>query len=193
MSHDDNNDPAVTAAADLIETLGLNSEQNAELADTPERFVSFLREAFSGVDEPAPRMSTFEAEYVGEQTDPVIISELPFYSMCVHHLVPFFGSIDVAYVPAGTMTGFGSVGRVIDYYSQRPQVQERLGEQIADHIDEALEPRGILVRCVARQMCMEMRGAKKQGRLVSTASRGELTDGSLRRHCLDQFDQSSSQ
>lgn len=184
---------AVAAARDLLDALGLDANDNPELDETPERFVEMLRESFESAGEPPPDISTFPADYAGDTADPVILSELPFYSMCVHHVVPFFGTIDVAYLPDETMTGFGSVGRVIDHFAHRPQVQERLVEQIADHLDAELEPRGIIVRCVARQMCMEMRGAKKRGRLVSIASRGELREGTVRQSCLDQLDRESPQ
>jgi GTP cyclohydrolase I len=134
-------------------------------------------------------MSAFETDYAegGERAEPVVLAALPFYSMCVHHVVPFFGTIDVGYVPDEKMTGFGSVGRVIDHFARRPQVQERLVNQIASHIDDELDPRGVLVRCRARQMCMEMRGSEKTGTLIATAARGVLTDETRRARLLETF------
>lgn len=173
----------------LLESLDLDETADAELNETPERFVELLETVFSEVDEPAPEMSTFPADTVGqgERSEPVVLTALPFYSMCIHHLVPFFGAVDVAYVPGDRMTGFGSVGRVIDHYAHRPQLQERLVDQIADHIRDDLSPQGVLVRCRARQMCMEMRGAEKRGHLLATDARGSLTDGERRRELLDSF------
>lgn len=173
----------------LLDSLDLDPSTDAELDETPERFVELLESAFSAVDASPPEMSTFTAEYAGAEGDsePVVLTGLPFHSMCVHHLVPFFGAIDVAYIPDREMTGFGSVGRVIDHFSSRPQIQERLVHQIADHIEEELSPQGVLVRSRARQMCMEMRGAEKRGHLVATASRGSLTDGEVRGQLLETF------
>jgi len=174
----------------LLESLGLDGDSDPHLEETPERFVELLRHVFSAVDEPPPSMSTFPPDTLdrGDRTEPVVLADLPFYSMCAHHLVPFFGHVDVAYVPGERMTGFGSVGRVIDHFSRRPQFQERLVEQIADHVADELAPDGLLVRCRARQMCMEMRGAEKPGRLVASASRGTLTGGDLRDEVLETFD-----
>ena len=182
-------DDAVEHARALFEALGLDSEEDPEVAETPERFTGFLREMYAGLDEEPPSMSAFGSEYAegSDQAEPVVLTALPFYSMCVHHVVPFFGTIDVGYVPDEQMTGFGSVGRVIDHFSRRPQVQERLVNQIADHIDEQLEPRGVLVRCRARQLCMEMRGPEKTGTLIATAARGVLTDETRRARLLETF------
>jgi len=182
-------DTAVEHARAYFESLGLGADADPELSETPERFTEFLREIFEGVDESPPSMSTFETEWAAGDAspDPVILGALPFHSMCVHHMVPFFGTIDVAYLPGGEMVGFGSVGRVIDHFSHRPQVQERLVNQIADHLKAELDPRGVLVRCRARQMCMEMRGAEKDGVLVASAAHGELTDGERRREVLRSF------
>jgi GTP cyclohydrolase I len=179
-------DDAIQHARALFESLGLSPDDDPELAETPERFTELLREVFTDTETEPPEVSTFESDYVGdgERGEPIFLEDLPFYSMCVHHVVPFFGTIDVAYVPDETMTGFGSVGRVVDHVAARPQIQERLVRQIADRLDDALDPEGILVRCRARQMCMEMRGASKTGRLTSFASTGVLTEGERRREVM---------
>lgn len=172
----------------LLESLGLDSDTERELEQTPERFVEMLNTAFSGLDSEPPSLSTFESDDVGpSESEPIVLTDLSFYSMCVHHLVPFFGTVDVAYVPAEHVTGFSSVGRVIDHFASRPQLQETLTRQIADRLWDALEPQGVLVRCRARQMCMEMRGPEKRGHLVATASRGSLQEGERRRELLNTF------
>jgi GTP cyclohydrolase I len=180
---------AAQHARRMLESLGLDPDDDPELAETPERFTKFLETFFDGTDGNPPEMSTFPTDHTGagEASEPVVLTALPFYSMCVHHLVPFFGTFDVAYVPGETMTGFGSVGRVIDHFAGRPQVQERLVEQVTEFMWDELSPRGLLVRSTARQMCMEMRGAEKTGRTVATASRGNLTDGELRRDVTETF------
>lgn len=183
-------DDATDHARALFDSLGLDPEEDPELDATPEMFVEFLRENFATREADPPEMSTFPSDYTGSGSpEPVVVADLPFHSMCVHHVVPFFGRIDVAYLPAETMTGFGSVGRVVDHFTSRPQVQERLVEEIAEHLEGQLEPRGVLVRCRARQMCVEMRGNRKRASFLSTASRGELRDGAVRREVISAFDE----
>ncbi len=176
----------------FLESLGLDDEFDPELADTPERVTELFGELFSEFDENPPEISTFSSEYTGGQSDPVVIAAIPFESMCVHHLLPFFGTVDVAYIPGDTMVGFGSIGRVVDHFAGRPQVQERMIAGIADHLEQQLDPTGLLVRLRARQMCMEMRGAKKKGELISVAGRRALSDGSLRSELLAQFRQTET-
>ncbi|MGM0555611.1 MAG: GTP cyclohydrolase I [Myxococcota bacterium] len=173
-----------------LEEVGLDETVDPELRSTPERFTELLREMFEGVDADPPVLSTFPIDSLGTdaEPEPIILSGLQFYSMCVHHLVPMFGFIDVAYVPQDRMVGFGSIGRVTDHFAKRPQVQERLVAQIADYLERQLEPEGLLVRCRARQMCMELRGAEKRGNLVTIASRGSLSSGPLRAEVFEQFD-----
>ncbi len=168
-----------------LAALDLTADKDEELAETPARFAELLSELTASLDAPAPEVSTFPA---GDPPhDPVVLCALPFHSLCVHHLVPFFGTIDVAYIPGESIVGFGSIGRVIDYWARRPQVQERLVRQIAEYLQDVLTPRGVLVRCRARQMCMELRGAKKRGVLVSSAAHGTLVEGATRQEVLHQF------
>lgn len=178
--------------ADLLrayfEALGLDADIDPELKQTPERVTEMLRELFSGVGTEPPTLSTFPAPDGEAGSDPVVIAAIPFHSMCVHHLLPFFGTVDVAYIPADHMVGFGSIGRVVDHFARRPQVQERMIAQIAEYLGEELNPAGLLVRLRARQLCMEMRGAQKTGDLISIAARGSLREGPLRRELLSQFD-----
>jgi GTP cyclohydrolase I len=166
----------------MLAALGLTPADDPELARTPERFAELLSELVPVADPPC--LSTFD---LTGQPEPVILCALPFQSLCVHHLLPFFGTIDVAYVPDRYIVGFGSIGRVIDHFARRPQMQERLVQQIADLLQDQLQPAGLLVRCRARQMCMELRGARKRGALLSLASRGVLTSGPLRAEALAAF------
>ena len=174
----------------FLESLGLDDTKDPELAKTPERVTKMFGELFAGVYDEAPEPSTFPPPKTQAAGDPVVIAAIPFQSMCVHHLLPFFGAVDVAYIPGDKMVGFGSIGRIVDHYAQRPQVQERMIVEIADHIDETIAPDGLLIRLRARQLCMEMRGAKKTGELLSLASRGSLVDGQTRSELLDQFKRS---
>ena len=182
-------DTSVDLLRAYLTSLGLDDQADPELERTPERVTEMLRHLFSGMTVEPPQPSTFPPPHSAEgpARDPVVISAIPFQSMCVHHLLPFFGTVDVAYVPEAEMIGFGSIGRIVDHFARRPQVQERLIVQIADHLQETIQPRGLLVRLRARQLCMEMRGAMKSGELISIAARGNLDSGPLRRELLEQF------
>lgn len=173
----------------FLSSLGLDETLDPELKETPERFTELLRQLFASTHEPPPTLSTFELAETEEPPGPVLICAIPFQSMCVHHLLPFFGAVDVAYLPAKKMVGFGSIGRVVDHFAQKPQVQERMIAEIADLLQKSLEPRGLLVRLRARQLCMEMRGAAKTGELISFASRGLFKSGSQRSELISQFEQ----
>ncbi len=167
----------------MLDSLGLDPANDPELGRTPERVATLLEELFSGVHADKPALSMFDVD----NGDPVVVCALPFKSMCVHHLLPFFGFIDIAYIPSDQAAGFGGFLRVIEHYAKQPQVQERLVEQVADHLQESLHPKGLLVRCRARQMCVEMRRSSSPATFVSMASRGSLTDGELRTQILAQF------
>lgn len=171
----------------FLAALGLDEVADPELVETPERYTEMLKELFAGLHEEPPEISTFPPPKSDAVHGPVVICATPFQSMCVHHLLPFFGTVDVAYQPDKQMVGFGSIGRIIDHFARRPQVQERMIAEITDYIQKTLNPRGLLVRLRARQLCMEMRGAKKTGELISLASRGSLQEGEQRGQLLTQF------
>ncbi|MBA2662975.1 MAG: GTP cyclohydrolase I [Bradymonadaceae bacterium] len=173
----------------FLDALGLTPEIDAELERTPQRFATMMAEMSAGISAAPPVLSVFGVTSANHEahSGPIVLLGLPFSSLCVHHLVPFFGTIDVAYVADEQMVGFGSIGRVIDHFAARPQVQERLVAEIADYLASHLKPRGLLVRCRARQLCMELRGAKKRGTLVSFAARGSLCEGELRQELIAQF------
>ena len=162
------------AIAELIRALGLDPEQEPELAATPARVADLYREAFSGLDpERHPDLATFPHSGQG---DLVIVRDLAFHSMCVHHFVPFFGRALVAYLPGDTLVGISAAARLLEHYSRRPQLQERLGQQVADHLHDLIRPRGVAVVLEARHLCMEMRGIRKRGIVETRAVRGELAD-----------------
>jgi GTP cyclohydrolase I len=107
----------------------------------------------------------------------IIVKDLDFFSLCEHHLVPFFGKAHVAYIPNGKIIGFSKIPRVVTAFSQRLQIQERLTQQIADTLNEALEPKGVGVIIEARHLCMQMRGVEKQNSNITTSVMlGELHD-----------------
>ena len=169
----------------LMEHLGLDPEADPQLQGTSERVTALWRELFSGLKADPPRMSLFEHEGESGKGEPLVLAGLPFYSMCAHHFLPFFGTIDIAYVPGSRVGGVGSFSRIVRHYALRPQIQERLVQQIADHLSEALDPQGVFVRIQARHLCMEMRGEKVQGCLVSTAATGAMKEAARRAEVLE--------
>ncbi len=134
------------------------------LVKTPERVAKMYEEVFAGLTEdPAQH---FETTFDEHHEEMVLVRDIPFYSMCEHHLAPFFGVAHVAYIPAsdGRICGLSKLARLVDAFAKRPQVQERLTSQIADTLIEQLHPQGVIVVLEAEHMCMSMRGVKKPAR-----------------------------
>lgn len=182
MSQDDT---TAKLARQLLQSLNLDEQLDPELAQTPERVTKLYHELFWGIAQAPPTVSIFDV--LGSSTEPVVVCALPFRSMCVHHLLPFFGAIDIAFEPDAKLIGFGSLGRIIDYFAARPQIQERLVQQLQDYIVEQVSPKGVLVRCRARQLCVEYRGDHKRGELTSVVSYGSLSTGERRAEVMQQF------
>lgn len=137
----------------MLETLGENPNREG-LKETPKRVMKFYREFLSP---PEFTFTTFE----GEEYDEMIIQkDIPFFSLCEHHMAPFFGTATVAYIPNGKIVGLSKLARTVDLYARRLQNQERITSQIATRLQEELEPRGVAVTLKARHFCMEMRGVK---------------------------------
>ena len=158
------------AVSKILRYIGEDTERDG-LADTPRRVAQLYTEIFSGLREtPADFLSTlFEGDYY----DPVLVSDIPFYSICEHHLLPFTGLAQVAYHPSGKVIGASKVPRIIDSISRRPQIQERLTSEIADIIHSGLNSQSTLVYMSAEHMCMTMRGVEKKGsKIVTFAQRG---------------------
>jgi GTP cyclohydrolase I len=164
------------AIASLIRALGLDPATEPELVETPARVSDLYAEIFSGLDPAsAPALATFpKLPSAGE--DLVLVRDMPFYSLCVHHFVPFFGRAHVAYLPGRRLLGISGMARVLEHYARRPQLQERLAAQVADHLERALEPRGVAVVLQARHLCMEMRGIRTPGTVETRTLRGALAE-----------------
>jgi GTP cyclohydrolase IA len=158
---------------EVMEALGLDlSDPN--LADTPARVARAYRELFSGLDAREPELRTFPN--TDGYTAPVVMTNIPFHSLCAHHFLPFFGEVHVAYSPRDRVLGLSKLARLVDFYARRPQIQERLTEQIAGLLDDRLRPDGVLVIVEARHFCMEMRGVRTAGAQTTTrAVRGAFT------------------
>lgn len=163
---------AEQAIAELIRALGLDPRRDPELRGSPQRVADFYFEAFGGLDPRlAPELVTFPLSGEGQL---VVVRDIPFHSICVHHFAPFFGRALIAYLPNQKLIGVSGIPRLLEFYSRRPQVQERLGQQIADHLERLLDPRGVAVALEARHLCMEMRGVRKLGRMETRVARGAL-------------------
>jgi GTP cyclohydrolase I len=156
----------------ILEGIGEDAERGG-LRETPARVARMYREIFAGIGSDA---STLVTVVEGADHDEMImVRDIPLFSVCEHHLVPFSGKAHVAYIPnkAQQITGLSKIARVVDLLSKRPQVQERLTTQIAEALDTALEPRGVFVVIEAEHFCMTMRGIKKPGaQTVTSAVRG---------------------
>lgn len=133
------------------------------LHDTPKRYIKFLKEFF---DVPKFNFTVFDSEQMDEM---VLQTNIPFYSLCEHHLAPFFGVAHVAYVPNGKIVGLSKLARTVDFYSRRLQNQERITQQIADRIQIELSPIGVAVVLRAQHLCMAMRGVKKHDTWTATS------------------------
>jgi GTP cyclohydrolase I len=153
----------------LFEAIGIDPDSPA-VKDTPDRVAREYDEIFAGLlVDPADVLSVVFEEGHDEI---VMMRDIPFHSMCEHHLVPFYGHAHVAYLPntAGQVTGLSKLARLVDVVAKRPGLQERMTTQIADALEEALDPRGVLVILEARHLCMEMRGIRKPGATTVTST-----------------------
>jgi GTP cyclohydrolase I len=165
-------DRIAKAVREILEAIGEDPDRDG-LRDTPERVARMYAEVCAGIhEEPGEHLTvTFEAEH----DEMVLVRDIPIYSLCEHHMVPFIGHAHVAYIPGGDgrITGLSKVARLVEGYSRRLQVQEKLTVQIADAMEATLEPRGVMVVVEAEHLCMSMRGVKKSGSsTVTSAVRG---------------------
>ena len=153
--------------------------------ETPERVAKMYLEMFHGLREGSePRVTTFPNE--GDYHHMVIEREIPFYSMCAHHFVPFYGHAHIAYIPESRIVGLSKLPRILEFYAKRPQLQERLTEQVAEFLWNRLQPQGVMVVIEARHLCVEMRGVKKPGAMtVTSALRGIFHRRPVREEFLD--------
>ena len=163
------------AIADLLRALGLDAATEPELAATPARVADFYADAFAGLADDFEEPVTFpHPPAAGDEA--IVVRGLPFHSLCVHHLAPFFGRATIAYVPGDRIVGISGAARLLQRHARRPQLQERLGRELADHLERLLAPRGLEVRLVARHLCMEMRGARTRAWVETRIARGVLAD-----------------
>jgi GTP cyclohydrolase I len=167
------------AVLSILKAIG-EDENRDGLRDTPRRIADMYAEIFSGIHrDPKKELKTYTAKNEDEM---IIIKNIPFYSVCEHHLLPFFGKAHVVYIPKkNRITGFSSLVRVVDVMAKRPIVQERLTHEIADFLMQHLKPMGVLVVIEAEHLCLSMIGVKKPGtRTVTSAIRGVMRSAATR-------------
>ena len=157
------------AVREILFAIGEDPDRDG-LLETPDRVARMYAEICAGLhQEPSEHLATmFEADH----DEMVMVRDIPMYSLCEHHLIPFIGKAHVAYIPnrSGNVIGLSKVARLVDGFAKRPQVQERLTRQVADALEEHLQPRGVLVVMEAEHLCMSMRGVRKAGSSTVTSS-----------------------
>ena len=168
----------------MLTELGLDLT-DVNLRETDRRVAKMYLEMFHGLEEGAePKVTTFPNDE--HYSAMVMEKQIPFYSMCAHHLVPFYGHAHLAYIPNDTILGLSKFARILEFYAKRPQLQERLTEQVANYLETRLKPQGVMVVIEARHLCVEMRGVKKPGAVtVTSAIRGTFYQKPVREEFLD--------
>ena len=159
----------------ILKEFGLNTE-SANLKDTPKRITKmYCDELLSGLKEPEFNLTVFPNEE--KYNELVIIKDIDFSSLCEHHFVPFLGKVHVGYLPNKHYVGLSKIARTVEYFSKRPQVQERLTQQVADFLFSKLKPYNVIVVVEAEHLCMSVRGVKKRATTITSAIKGKMKDG----------------
>ncbi len=183
-AEDERRDRIAVHVRAILEELDLDLA-DPNLQRTHERVAEMYLEMFHGLREGAePEVTTFPNDE--KYSHMVMEKEIPFYSMCSHHLVPFYGKAHIAYIPRDEIIGLSKFSRILEFYAKRPQLQERLTEQVVDYLESKLAPQGAMVVIEARHLCVEMRGVKKPGAVtVTSAIRGTFHERPVREEFLD--------
>ncbi|OKL54183.1 GTP cyclohydrolase I FolE [Bowdeniella nasicola] len=172
------------AIRDLLIAVGEDPERDG-LRDTPKRMACAYAEMFAGLHEnPSDHLDA--AFDIGHE-EMILVKDIPMYSMCEHHLLPFHGVAHVGYIPnaSGHVTGLSKLARLVEGHARRPQVQERLTSLVADSLVERLQPRGVIVVVEAEHLCMSMRGVRKPGsRTITSAVRGQMRSAATRAEAM---------
>jgi GTP cyclohydrolase I len=167
----------------ILEAIGENTEREG-LKNTPARVADMYEEIFQGIGEdPTDKVKVYKLE---RQQEMILVKDIPFYSVCEHHILPFFGKAHIAYIPEeDKITGFSNIVRVVETFSKRPQLQERLTTEIADALVKILKPQGVLVVIKAEHLCITMRGINKPGsQTITSAVRGVMKKEATRLEAL---------
>jgi GTP cyclohydrolase I len=164
----------------ILEAIGEDPTREG-LVDTPQRVASLYEEVFAGLNQDPEDL--FSVVFSEHHEELVLVKQIPFHSICEHHLVPFFGYAHVAYIPkSGRVTGLSKLARAVEILAKRPQLQERITSTVADAIMSRLDPHGVMIVIEAEHMCMTMRGVKKPGaKTITTAVRGVFAEDATKR------------
>lgn len=158
-----------TAVAMILEALGENPDREG-LRETPARVAKMYAEVFAGLGKRPENFTNYKVFHVDDAPEMVVVQEIPFYSMCEHHLLPFFGTVSLGYVPRdGRVIGLSKIPRLVDFVTHRPGMQERVTTDLVREFKRLLDPAGIAVTVAARHLCMEMRGVTKAGQFTYSA------------------------
>ena len=156
----------------LLEGIGEDPDREG-LVETPDRIARMCEEVYGGLYEDAA--AHLAKQFTVDNNEMVIEKDITFYSMCEHHLLPFYGKAHIAYIPNGKVVGLSKLARTVDVYARRAQIQEKMTSQIADALEESLDPKGVMVMIEAEHTCMTMRGIRKPGsKTVTTVTRGDF-------------------
>jgi GTP cyclohydrolase I len=156
----------------ILDEIGDDPEREGIL-ETPKRVMEMYKEVFRGLTDDSPNLKVFTNKDGYDQM--IVETDIPYYSYCEHHLVPFFGKAYVGYIPNGKYVGLSKIVRTVDYFARKPQIQERLTEEIADYLFDGLTPQGLIVVVDGRHLCVESRGIKKSGVMTTTSAiRGDI-------------------
>lgn len=175
------------AVREILIAVGEDPDREG-LLETPKRVANMYEEIFAGLTEDPKQHIKFFNEQSNDEM--VIVKDIPFYSMCEHHLLPFFGKAHIGYIPSDNkIIGLSKLARIVDNFAKKPQVQERLTSDIADFLNDNLQPKGVAVIMEAEHMCMTMRGARAAGSKTQTSAlRGIMrTDAKTRAEVLSLF------
>jgi len=162
----------LSKAVDMIlESVGENTVREG-LRETPARVANMYLDLTRGLRDPAPEMTTFDK---GDNDQMVTIMGIDYWSMCEHHLIPFYGQVHIGYLPNDRIAGLSKFARITDWYAKRPQIQEQMTAQIAGHLMRQLEPKGVIVVVEGTHLCMAMRGVRKPNHVTMTSAiRGNI-------------------
>ncbi|OUM44012.1 GTP cyclohydrolase I FolE [Arthrobacter agilis] len=172
------------AVREILAAIGEDPDRDG-LLDTPRRVAKAYAEMFAGLHQDAGEVLSTSFDLNHQEL--VLVKDIPFYSTCEHHLVPFHGAAHVGYIPSeeGRVTGLSKLARLVEVYARRPQVQERLTTQIVDAMMEHLKPKGAIVVIECEHMCMSMRGIRKPGaKTVTSAVRGQIRETATRAEAM---------
>lgn len=171
----------------ILEAIGEDPNREG-LLETPDRIARMYEEVFSGINKDAKEH--LDKTFKVDRDDLVLEKDITFYSMCEHHLVPFYGKAHIAYIPNGRVAGLSKLARTVEVFAKKPQLQEKLTSEVADDIMKYLDAKGVMVVIEAEHMCMTMRGVKKPGtKTLTTTYRGVFNeDYSLRKEVISLID-----